>query len=83
MSARTMVAVLTLIVSTQISMAQPFPAPSQGSRGTTQDQRDCRPDARRLCREFLGDDMAVLACFQRQRARLSRACRSVLERHGQ
>ncbi len=58
MSARTMAAVLTLIASTQISMAQPFPAPGQGSRGTTQDQRDCRPDARRLCREFIGDDMA-------------------------
>jgi hypothetical protein len=54
-----------------------------GSRGSQEDQRACTPDARRLCREYVGDDMAVLACFKQQAAKLSRACRAVLERHGQ
>jgi hypothetical protein len=54
-----------------------------GSRGTPEDQRACTPDARRLCREYVGDDMAVLACFKQQATKLSRACRAVLERHGQ
>jgi hypothetical protein len=54
-----------------------------GSRGTPEDQRACTPDARRLCRELVGDDMAVLGCFKQNAAKLSRACRAVLERHGQ
>jgi|Tabmets5t2r1_1033131.scaffolds.fasta_scaffold209719_1 hypothetical protein len=54
-----------------------------GSRGSQEDQRACAPDARRLCREQVGDDMAVLGCFKENRAKLSRACREVLERHGQ
>jgi hypothetical protein len=54
-----------------------------GSRGSQEDQRACAPDARRLCRQLVGDDMAVLGCFKQNAAKLSRACRAVLERHGQ
>jgi hypothetical protein len=71
---------LALGVCSSPSYAQP---PSPGGQGTPEEQAACRPDARRLCREFVGNDMAVLSCFQQNRAKLSRACRAVLERRGQ
>jgi hypothetical protein len=58
-------------------------APGGGGRGSAQDQRACAPDARKLCRSSLGDDMAVLRCFQSNRSKLSRACRAVLTKYGQ
>jgi hypothetical protein len=64
--------------------AQIAPPPGAGSRGTAAEQKACEPDARRLCRQAINmGDMAVLACFQQQRARLSRACAAVLRKHGQ
>jgi hypothetical protein len=65
--------------------AQP-PARATGQqthRGTMDDQKACQNDAVKLCRKALGDDFAVLHCFQSQRARLSVACRQVLEKYGQ
>jgi hypothetical protein len=62
----------------------PLPIPPFiDTRGTPEDQRACTPDARRLCREVIESDMAVLQCFQRQRERLSPACRAVLQKYGQ
>jgi len=58
------------------------PAASMAQQGTPQEQAACRPDTRRLCRDLVGNDTAVLACLQQNRAKLSRACREVLERHG-
>lgn len=51
-------------------------------RGTPEDQRACRPDAVRLCRDVIDNDDAVLRCFQAQRARLSPACAAVLTKYG-
>ena len=51
-------------------------------RGTPEDQRNCRPDAARLCKDYIGNDDAVLRCFQARRAELSPACRGVLEKYG-
>ena len=76
--------VLALVAGTSSSSAQlPLPVPGIGGRGTPADQAACRPDARRLCREFVGNDMAVLSCFKQNRAKLSQPCRAVLERNGQ
>ena len=55
---------------------------SQG-RGTTSDERACSSDARKFCSRALGDDMAVLRCFQANRRKLSRSCRAVLRKYGQ
>jgi hypothetical protein len=75
---------LALVMCPTAGEAQlPLPIPPIGGRGTPEDQAACRPDARRLCREHVDNDMAVLACFQRQRAKLSPACRAVLQRYGQ
>ena len=54
-----------------------------GNAQTPQDERDCRSDAVRLCRPVLGDQMAVLACFQRHRSKLTRRCQAVLRKYGQ
>jgi hypothetical protein len=51
-------------------------------RGTPEDQRACRPDAQRLCKDVIGDDDAVLRCFQANRPKLSQACAAVLVKYG-
>ena len=54
------------------------------SMGTPQEQAACSRDAQRFCREVISQgDMAVLACFQQNRAKISRACDAVLRSHGQ
>ena len=46
--------------------------------------RLCNGDARRLCKEVLGQgDMVVLSCFQENRTRLSSGCRKFLQEAGQ
>lgn len=52
--------------------------------GTPQEQAACRPDVRRFCHTVVGSGNGpVLACLQEHRAQLRRACRDVLESHGQ
>jgi hypothetical protein len=61
----------------------PFPLPPfLTPRGTPEDQRNCRPDAIRLCKEVADNDDQVLRCFQARRAELSAPCRGVLEKYG-
>ena len=59
--------------------------PFMDMRGTPEDQRDCRPDAVRLCRHVLdrNDSMVVLQCFLQNQDRLSTPCRRVLQKYGQ
>jgi hypothetical protein len=72
-----------LMVSASPSVAQRplIPTPFD-TRGTPEDQAACRPDARKYCREHVGNDMAVLACFQQNRSKLSDACAAVLRKYG-
>jgi hypothetical protein len=59
-------------------------ASAQNPRGTPEDQRACSLDARQHCREVMSQgDMAVLACLQQHRPRLTRACAAALRKHGQ
>ena len=51
-------------------------------RGTPEDQRNCRPDAVRLCKDYMGNDDQTLRCFQANRMQLSPPCRMVLEKYG-
>jgi len=46
------------------------------------EERACNGDARRFCKEALGDDFRVGSCLQDHKDRLSHACRAVLEGHG-
>jgi hypothetical protein len=53
-----------------------------GHLGTPQEQQACSRDSSRFCRKQLSDDMAVQQCLQRNRTKLSRACKKVFESHG-
>jgi hypothetical protein len=66
-----------------LAQQQSFPLPPfLTPRGTPEDQRACRPDAQRLCKEMIGNDDAVLRCFQANRPKLSAACEAVLVKYG-
>ena len=69
---RLILAFALLVTSVPVAMAQ----------GTPQERQACTRDAQRLCRQNLGDDGAVQNCLQTNRARLSKACKTVFESHG-
>jgi len=80
---------LTLSVSAALAQfpAQPPPPQCPGPmQGTAQDRAACHPDVVSLCQTELRtnqcDVFAILGCLQRNRARLSGACRQVLESNG-
>jgi hypothetical protein len=45
------------------------------------EERACRGDAQRLCKDVLNDQFQVASCLQEHRDRVSRACRAVMESH--
>ena len=61
------------------------PLPFPNFQGTPEEQRACRPDVMKMCKEHLGqnDNMVVLRCLQAHKARLSTACHGVLAHYGQ
>jgi hypothetical protein len=72
-----------LVLSESALFAQTPPSSGGLFEGTPQEQAACRPDTMKFCREFVPDTMQVLACLQRQRAKISSACQEVLSSHGQ
>ena len=59
--------------------------PQQGNlfSGTPEEQAACSPDATKFCQKDFPDTFAVLACLQKNRQQLRKACLQVLESHGQ
>ncbi|WP_407159962.1 hypothetical protein [Bradyrhizobium sp. STM 3557] len=55
---------------------------AQGHMGTPEEQRACSRDAKRFCRQQLGDDNAVQQCLTQNRSRLSKSCSAVFQSHG-
>lgn len=55
------------------------------AQGGRDEQAACRSDTRRFCRSVDPDSgtHGILMCLKQNRARLSRACRGLLESHGQ
>lgn len=73
-------AIATLLGITVIAQTPGFAQDDIRARG----DRACSGDARRICKDALaGGDMAVLACFQQNRAKLSGNCRQFLISVGQ
>jgi hypothetical protein len=72
---RRLVLVAAFIVVSSAAIAQ----------GAPEEQTACRPDVRRFCHAVKPGthDGSFLSCLQEHRARLSRACRAMLESHGQ
>jgi hypothetical protein len=54
-------------------------------QGTAKERAACRPDVRKFCHTVKAGSGsgAFLNCLQANRPKLSKACRNVLERHGQ
>ncbi|MBR1222969.1 hypothetical protein JQ557_33555 [Bradyrhizobium sp. U87765 SZCCT0131] len=44
--------------------------------GTPEQRRACRADAMRLCRDFVPNVSRITACMERNKAKLSPACRA-------
>jgi len=67
----------TVLIAASAAVAQ--------AGGTPQEDAACRPDVRRFCHSIKpgSDDGIFLACLQQHRDKLRRACREVLESHGQ
>lgn len=72
----------TTPAASQLPLPLPFP-PLPMPQGTPEERAACQPDVQRFCEYALPDTLRVLQCLQGNRARISRACREVLERHGQ
>lgn len=49
---------------------------------STADKVACMPDAMKLCRDAVPDVNRVLACFGKNRDKLSEGCRAVLASYG-
>ena len=60
-----------------------LPLPIPNFEGTPEEQAACRPDSQRFCKEAMPDTFLVLACLQKNRAKISVACQKVLQAHGQ
>jgi hypothetical protein len=61
----------------------PLPLPFPNFQGTPEEQKACRPDVVRMCKDATPDTSRVLACLQANQARLSAPCRAVLVHYGQ
>ena len=48
---------------------------------TPAEERACRGDAHRLCKDVLSDEFQVASCLQQHRNRVSQACRIALQGH--
>jgi hypothetical protein len=77
-----------LLASTSFAQGPPpFPLrlPFPNFQGTPEEQRACRPDVVKLCKNYLGqkDNMIVLRCLQANKVRLSAPCHGVLAHYGQ
>jgi hypothetical protein len=57
--------------------------PSAGSAlGTAEERAACTPDAFRLCSSAIPSADRVIACLKTEKAKLSTACRTVMQRNG-
>jgi hypothetical protein len=80
-----MVAFLLASVAGALAQFPPQPA-APPMPGSEQERAACHPDVVRFCQAELAanqdDVFAILGCLQRNRTRISEACRQVLERNG-
>jgi len=57
-------------------------AASAQSPASRQDQIDCRPDAMKFCASHVGKPDEMRSCLAQNKAKLSDACRKVVEARG-
>ena len=64
-----------LLVGTGTAWAQ------SGIPHTPAEEKACRGDAHRFCKDVLSDEFQVASCLQENRNRVSQGCRTVLQSH--
>jgi hypothetical protein len=81
---RSLLVAIALLTASDAALAQNNPTSNPGSSAphSAAEERACGSDARRFCKDAIGDDFRVGSCLQEHRTRLSRACRIILEGHG-
>jgi Cysteine rich repeat len=52
-----------------------------GLAHTPAEEKACRGDAHRFCKDVLSDEFQVASCLQENRGRVSHGCRTILESH--
>jgi hypothetical protein len=72
---RTLSVVVVLLAGSGAAWAQ------SGLAHTPAEERACRGDAHRLCKDVISDEFQVASCLQENRHRVSHGCRTVLESH--
>jgi hypothetical protein len=89
MLCRLSLAFVMLLVATVSSptqeqaQGQPQRPPHPNYQGTANDQNACDAPAQKFCRAEIPDQFRVLACLQRNRPNIGKACQAVLSAYGQ
>jgi hypothetical protein len=68
--------VLAVFLTSSAALAETY------SQENTPEDRACRGDARRFCKDDIPDQFKVGSCLQANKERLSRTCKTMLESHG-
>jgi hypothetical protein len=82
-------AVLAANTAASAQTLPPQPPPVQGGigQGNDQERAACHPDVTKYCQVQLqvnpNDVLGILGCLQANRAKISKACQTVLAAHGQ
>jgi hypothetical protein len=75
---------LLALILFSLSVSTGAIAQQQQRSGTPEEQAACSRDVQRYCRAVIDQgDFTVLACLQRNRPKLSKACEQVLKNNGQ
>jgi hypothetical protein len=73
---------LVAVLAATASVARAENNMQMGPPHNALEERACKGDAHRFCREVLSDEFQVASCLQEHRDRISHACRTVLDGHG-
>jgi hypothetical protein len=75
-----MIRYLPILMLSLVILPTSMRAEEKGHRGTLQQQRACRSDVLRHCRNIKDqDDYAIADCLKAHERQLSRACRQALK----
>jgi hypothetical protein len=66
-----------VIIMTSAALAQ-----NQNPQENTVEDRACRADARRFCKDDIPDQFKIGSCLQINKEKLSRSCKEMLASHG-
>jgi len=72
---------LIAVLAVTSGFARAENTPQLGAPHSAAEERACKGDAHRFCKEVLSDEFQVASCLQEHRDKISHACRAVLDGH--